>query len=184
MISAPVTLLVGLLVIGSGLLVAQGLASARKGKVQFEALLLEDDSAFPACPSDLVNRIFFADDSKFIQAANSPHLAELFRRERRQVALVWVQQTSASIHRVMHDHKRIARVSKDLDFETEVKLLWLYSELMLLCGALALAVQAVGPLGVRRLAVYADAHSQRLAQVQQSFQAATRPRELPRVGAA
>lgn len=184
MITAPVAVFVGFMVLASALLAARGVVSARRGASQFDAMLLEDGSALPTCPTDLVTRIFSADDSKFIRATNSAQLARLFQMERKQVALVWVQQTSAVIQRTMREHKQVARVSHDIDFQTELKLLWLYSELMLLCGALSLAVQSIGPLGVRRLAIYADAHSQRLAKVQQSFKAATSTRELPRVGVA
>jgi hypothetical protein len=183
MIPTPVAYLVAFVLIAGSLLAAQGLATARKGKSQFDAMLLDDDSAFPACPPDFVRRLFSPDDSKFISQTNSSQLSELFQRERKQVALVWVQQTSAAIQRTMRDHKQIARVSSDIDFQTEVKLLCLYSELLCLCGALSLAIQSIGPLRVRAIAVYADAHSQRLAQVEHSFRAATSPRELPRVGA-
>ena len=179
MITAPATFLVGLVLLCSAVLAGKGISAARRGTSQFDALLLEDGSAFPACPTDLVARVFSAEDAKFIRAANSPQLDELFHRERKQVALVWVQQTSAVIQRIMREHKQIARVSHDIDFQTEVKLLLLYSELMLLCGVLSLAVQSIGPLGVRRLAIYADAHSQRLAQVQESFKVATSPATFP-----
>jgi hypothetical protein len=185
MIGVPDTLLISAaLLVFLTLLTIRGVAAARAASLESGSLLPCDTTEIPACPRDFAARVFSAEDSQFVRATNSPQLAKLFQLERKQVALIWIQQTSAAIQRVMNEHKQIARLSHDIDFETEVKLLYLYSELMLLCGVLFVAVRYIGPVGVRRLAVYADAHSQRLAQVQQSFKAATRPPELPRVGAA
>jgi hypothetical protein len=183
-IGVPTALLVGfMLLLVLLLLAARGMTAARELPSRSDAPLLEDGCEFPLCSPEFSSRIFSPDDSKFVSGTKSPQLGKLFRSERKAVALLWVQQTSAAIQRVMREHAHLARGSEDLQFATEVKLALLYAELMLICGLLFVAIRTAGPLWLGRLALYADAHSQRLAQVQQSFKAATSTRELPGAGA-
>lgn len=162
----------------------KGMAVARSMPAAADLMLPDDTDEVPPCPREFVNRVFSPDDWRFISGMKSPALEKLFHSERKAVAVLWVQQTSAAIQRAMQEHKLVARSSEDLDFTTELKLLLLYSELMCICGLLSVAVQSVGPLWIRNLAVYADSHAQQLVRVQQSFQAAASPREVRRAGAA
>jgi len=162
----------------------KGRAAARSVPLAAEIMVPDDTNEFPDCPREFVARVFSRDDWRYISDMKSPPLEKLFHSERKAVALLWVQQTSAAIQRAMHEHKLVARSSEDLEFTTELKLLLLYSQLMCICGLLSVAIQSVGPLWIRNLAVYAEAHAQRLVRVQQSIQAAASPREVRRVGAA
>jgi len=184
MISVPASLAVGVLLFGFCLLVARGKFAARRLESSSELILFDEGSELPACPSEFFARVFSDEDAVYVLAINSPELVKFFVRERKQVALAWIQQTSAIVQRTMDEHKAIARVSRDLVPATEVRLWCSYYWLMFVCGALSSAVQLLGPTRLRTIAVYADAHSQRLARVQQSFKAVTSPREFPRVGAA
>jgi hypothetical protein len=149
-----------------------------------ELSLIEDGADIPACTPEFVSRVFSSEDARFISGARSDQLAKLFHSERKAVALIWVRQISVSIQSTMRDHTRIARSSEGLEFLTELKLFATYIQLMLFCGLLFVAIQSVGPSWLGSMATYVDAHSQRLASAQQSFRAATAPREFPRVGAA
>jgi hypothetical protein len=182
MIGVP-ALLVGFLLLVLLLVAASGMAVARGLSPRSDSPLLEDASELAPCPPECSSRIFSPDDSKFVSSANSSQLKKLFRNERKDVALLWVRQTSAAIQWVMREHARVARASEDLEFSTELKLFLLYVELMLICGLLFVAIRLAGPLWLRRLALYADAHSQRLAQVQKSFKAASSTREFHGSGA-
>jgi hypothetical protein len=167
------------------LLLLLGMRGASSGQLSFRSdlALLEGGSEATLCPPEFVSRIFSTEDSQFVTATRCPQLRKFFYRERKIVALVWVQQTSAAIQRTMREHRELARVSQDLEFTTEARLVLLYTELMLVCGLLWLAIHLAGPLSPRHLALYAEAHAQRLAQVHQSFKAATSPRELHGAGA-
>jgi hypothetical protein len=168
MIGVPIAMLIAFVLLALLLLVgARGIFAARELSSRSDVPFTEDGTELSLCPPEFVSRIFSIDDSKFVSATKSPQLRQLFRRERRAVALLWVQQTSAAIQRIMHEHLQLARVSHDLEFATEVQLFLLYAELMLICGLLFVAIQSAGPASLRSLAIYADAHSQRLAQVQQ-----------------
>lgn len=184
MIGTPEALGAGCILLVGVLLVLRGKSAARALASAPELALFEEGADIPACPGGFVDRVFSHQDAGYIAAANSTQLTKLFRRERKQVALAWVQQTALIIQRAMDEHRAIARVSRDLEPVTEIKLWFLYYRLMFVCGSLHLAVQALGPGGLRAVATYAHAHSQRLTQVQQSFAAATRASELPRAGAA
>jgi hypothetical protein len=175
-------LVFGFLVLVLLLLVAISVIAARNLASLSDSPLPDDLSELAPCPPEYSSRIFSSDDSMFVASSNSPQLQKLFRAERKAVALLWVRQTSAAMQRVFREHTRHARASEDLEFATEVKLFGFYVELMLLCGLLFVAIQLGGPFWLRGLALYADAHSQRLAQVQQSFKAAASPRELDGAG--
>jgi hypothetical protein len=183
LIGIPAAMLIGvMLLLVLLLLAARGMAAARELPSGSDAPFLEDASESTPCPPEFASRIFSPHDSKFVSSTKSPQLAKLFRSERKIVALLWVQQTSAAIQRTMREHAQIARASEDLEFATEMKLALLYAELMLICGVLLVAIRTVGPLWLGRLAVYADAHLQRLARVQESFKASTFARQLHGAG--
>jgi len=183
MIGVPGALAIGFLLLLFLLLVAaRGVSAARELSSRSNLALTEEGAELAPCPPKFVSRIFSRDDSEFVSGTKSPQLQQLFRRERKVVALLWVQQTSGAIRRTMREHAQVARGSDDLEFATEIKLVLLYAELMFLCGVLFVAVQSAGPLWLGQLAIYLQTHSQRLAQVQQSFKTAAAPRELQSAG--
>ena len=62
-----------------------------------------------ACLPEFVSRIFSGDDLAFVWRLDSPELKSQFRRERHAVALLWVQQTSAAVRRIMRRHLDASR---------------------------------------------------------------------------
>ena len=174
MIGIPTAVLLGsVLLVLLLLLATRGSATAREIASRLDVSLLDDEGGLDPCPPEFVTRIFAPDDWEFVRDTKSRELQKLFRRERKQVALVWVHQTSTAIRRIMREHTEITRQSRDLHFATETKLVLLYGELMLICGMLFLAIQSAGPERVGGLAVYADTLSQRLAQAQQDVKVVT-----------
>jgi hypothetical protein len=172
----------GLLLLLLLLLGTRGISAARGLSSRSDLPLCDDAADLAPCPQEFVPKIFSRADWEFVSQTKSPKLEKLFRSERKAVALLWVRQTSAAIQRVMREHKDAARESRDLEFTTEVKLVLLYGELMLLCGVLFLAIQSAGPLWIRDVALYADSLSQRFAEVQQGFADAASPREIRTMG--
>lgn len=183
MIGVPTALLIGtILLLALLFLATRGSAVAGSLSAKSDVSLLEDAGELAPCPPEFVARIFDSADWRFVARANSPQLESLFRRERKLVALLWVQQTSAAIQHIMRQHKEASRQSDDLNFSTETKIILLYSQLLLICGLLSVAIQASGPQHVRGLAVYADTLSHRLAEVEQGFRIATTGRQLHNAG--
>ena len=176
-------LIAAVLLFAVALLVRKGMAVASEVAMPSNEFV-DDGAEIPPCPPEFVSRVFSPDDAKYVSGTQSDQLIKLFRSERKAVALVWVRQMSAAIQRTMREHTTMARGSEGLELVTEVKLFLTFGELILFCGVLFVAIRFVGPAWLGRMAVYVDAHSQRLAVAQQSFRAATSPREFPRVGAA
>jgi hypothetical protein len=178
-IGIPTAVLLGVVLLVLLLLLAtRGSSAAREISSRLDVPLLDDKSSLEPCPPEFVTRIFALDDWEFVRGTKSVELQKLFRRERKVVALVWVQQTSMAIRRIMREHTEIARQSGDLNFATETKLVLLYGELMLICGTLFLAIQSAGPERVGGLALYANTLSQRLAQTQRDFIVVTTGQEF------
>jgi hypothetical protein len=183
MIGVPGALMIALLLFLFLLLLAtRGMSSARELSSRLDVPLHDDPAELAPCPPEFVPKIFSRDDWEFVSAAKSPHLERLFRRERKAVALLWVQQTSRAIQLVMREHAAAARQSDDLEFTTEAQLFLQYVQLMFVCGILFAVIQSTGPLWLRGLALHADSLSQRIAQAQLAFRGATAPRELHELG--
>jgi len=127
-----------------------------------EALLARQSEDLRDCPQEFVFRIFEGDDLKFISGFASPQLQKFFRRERNAVALLWVQETSAAIRRIMHQHLETSRRSKDLHVATEAKIFAQYAQLRFLCGILFVSIELVGPQKLRGMALYAQELTQQL----------------------
>jgi hypothetical protein len=129
----------------------------------------EEDATEP-CPEEFVFRIFSSADWEFVRGLKTGSIERLFERERKKVAVVWVHQTSAMIRKVMREHARAARHSKNLEFSTEINILAQFLILMAVCGALSVAIQIAGPLWLGSLARLAQRLSQRVTKLQESFQ--------------
>ncbi len=181
---------VSIALISGTLLLILLLLFARKGGIAVRGLPVrsyvppdDDEAALETCPPEFVPKIFSQEDSEFVSKLESPHLGQLFRKERKQVALLWVRQTSAGIRRIMREHAEVARRSSDLEFRTELKVFLQYSELTLVCGILLAAIQLAGPVQVRGLALHASRLSRSIADAQEAFKAAAAGREMPGLGA-
>ena len=123
-----------------------------------------DDGIVGACPPEFVSKIFSREDLKFISRIGSPQLQMFFRQERNGVALVWVQQTSCAIRKIMRQHVEISRRSKDLEFTTEAKLFLQYVQVRFICAFLFASIELVGPHRLRGIAFYAHELTQRAQQ--------------------
>jgi hypothetical protein len=128
--------------------------------------------ALESCPAEYVSKIFSRDDWEFVAAMKSPSLERFFSEERKSLALLWVQQTSADVQKIMRQHAELSRRSEDLDFATEIKLFSRYAELRMICGILVVSIELAGPLWLRGLALHVSKLSQRIEQAQEAFHAA------------
>ena len=134
---------------------------------------VHDDNMVWACPPEFVANIFSCEDLKFISQIGSPELEKYFRLERNGVALVWVQQTSASICKIMRQHVETSRRSRDLEFKTEARIFVQYAQIRLICAFLFVSIELLGPQRLRGLALYAHELTQRIGRARQAFDLAT-----------
>jgi hypothetical protein len=122
------------------------------------------------CPEIFVTRVFSRADWDYVQRLEADGIRNLFQRERKKLALLWVRQTSLMIRKAMREHAGAARQSSNLEFSTEIRIFGQFVMLMLVCGILSVAIQIAGPLSLSGLARFAQRLSQRVAKVQESFE--------------
>lgn len=126
------------------------------------------------CPPDVLERIFSPKDFEFILTLKSPRITEIFRRERKIIAILWVKRTSDVVRQIMRRHALNVRSSEDLRVAAEAYFLLRYTALLLICGTLIVLIQTAGPLAVRSLAVYASGLVEQISSLGQELQAAVR----------
>ena len=143
------------------------LASRQSG---LDRAATQEDASEP-CPAEVVDRVFARADWEFVRGLQARGIERLFQQERKAIALVWVGQTSALMQRVIGEHARAARQSKNLEFSTEINIVAQFLVLMAVCGILSAAIQIAGPMSLGGLAHFAQKLSQRMSRLQESFQA-------------
>jgi hypothetical protein len=124
------------------------------------------------CPKEFVSMVFSRSDWEFVHGLESRAVERLFAQERKKVALVWIRGTSALVRRVVSEHARAARQSKNLDFLRETNILGQFLLLIISCRILSIAIQIAGPMRLGDLAQFAHRLSQQVNNLQDSFQAA------------
>jgi hypothetical protein len=150
----------------------------RKSNADWDPAPPDQDESREACPLEFVTQIFSEEDLEFLSKLKSPHLDELFQRERTAVALLWVQETSAAIGLIMKRHLEASRLSEDLEFAVEARVFLLYVRLRVICGLLFLLIGLAGPQRLRGMALYTDRLTQRIGASRREFETGTRAREM------
>ncbi len=121
---------------------AQVLVSARQALLTLRTELLDQE---------LVARIFARDDLVFIQSEHSRSLESIFFKERRRVALIWVERVRSQIQLLRQLHLGSARFYARLEFKTELSLGWSFVTLLVTCRALKLAFWLAGPYAAPKM---------------------------------
>ena len=137
-----------------------------------------EDTGINACAPEFVSQIFSGRDAAYVGRLNSRELERQFHHERNGVALLWVQQTSAAVQRIMRRHVEASRRSRDIEFLTEARIFLQYAQLRAACAFLFLGIGLTGAQEVRGIALYADRLTQRIGQVAREFDAGLREREM------
>jgi hypothetical protein len=167
------------------LLILLFLFERRRGSVKSQLPIKADDlldnsdgdaSAEEPCPAEFTSRIFSGGDWRFVSQMQSARLENVFHRERRGVALLWVRQTCAAVRRIMQEHTDMTRRSEDLNVTTEMKIFARYGELLLICAALTVLIRVAGPLWLHGLALHANKLSERIVSAEHALRGATRQR--------
>lgn len=137
-----------------------------------------EDADLSACPPEFVSQIFSSGDLAYVGRQNSRELERQFHHERNGVALLWVQQTSAGVQRIMKRHVEASRRSPDIEFITEAGIFLQYARLRAACALMFVGIGLTGAQEVRGIALYADRLTHRIGQVAREFDAGLRAREM------
>jgi len=140
--------------------------------------LPDQGEAVEVCPPEFVLQIFSGQDLAFISGLESPDLKRHFLRERNAVALLWVQQTTAAIHRIMRRHLEASRLSEDIEFAMEARIFLQYAQLRLICGVLSLLIGLAGPQRLHGMALRADKLTRHIGEVLREFESGARTGEM------
>jgi hypothetical protein len=114
------------------------------------------------CPPEVLERIFDPGDSDFIARQHSHEAQELFHRERKRLAYLWLRQTRQEIANVRQFHTETARKSTDLNPGTELKIAVDCILVSGMCWLMAVAIYFLGPIEMRSMARYTSALSAQL----------------------
>lgn len=139
---------------------------------------LDEGEELETCPPEFVSQIFSSGDLAYVGRLNSRELERQFHHERNGVALLWVQQTSAGVQRIMRRHVEASRRSRDIELLTEARLFLQYARLRTACALLFISIGLTGAQQVRGIALYADRLTHRIGQVAREIDAGTSEREM------
>lgn len=120
---------------------------------------------------DIASRIFSREDREFVLRLGSPGLRNMYQKERRKVALLWVARISRAVGNIMQQHKLASRYSRNLDARTEAKLVLQHAQFRLVCGLLMVLIRIFGPHVLGDLAAHVGELYQRISK-------AVRPSEI------
>jgi hypothetical protein len=101
--------------------------------------------------------IFSGEDRQFISQEGDKQITSLFRRERKRLALRWIERQRYQSASIMRRHREASGRAADLRPSSEATLFLRYCQLNLLFEILAVSVWLVGPEGLHGLAESADA---------------------------
>lgn len=137
-----------------------------------------EDADLIVCPPEFVSQIFSSRDASYVGRLNSRELERQFNHERNGVALLWVQQTSAVVQRIMRRHLEASRRSRDIELLSEARILFQYAQVRTACALVFVGIGLAGAQRVRGIALHADRLSQRIGRVAREFDAGLGAREI------
>ena len=153
-------LLISTAVAGIALFVAFFLHSTRQAREEYQAsggAKSELGDFWRDAGRTAVSGIFSSDDEQFISGEADVKLRALFRRERKRLALRWIERQKHEAAGIMSRHRDASRQAADLLPANELRLLLRYARLRLTFEFLAVSVWLVGPQRLRGLAEEANA---------------------------
>lgn len=112
--------------------------------------------------------IFSSEDQQFIAGEADQQLCALFRRQRKRLALRWIERQKREATAIIRRHRDASRGAADLQPANEVRLFLRYARLRLTLEFLAVSVWLVGPQRLRGLAEEANAGFHGMANVSTS----------------
>jgi hypothetical protein len=146
------------LMVGIGLLVFLWLLARRErapvegcGRQFVEARQALRTLQLGLLPENLIERIFDPEDFRYVTAASSEDIGNLFLQERKRISLMWVRRVRCEIRNLMRFHLDYSRLHAKLSLLTEIRLALDFGVLLLACRALRVLLYWRGPYGAGAL---------------------------------
>jgi hypothetical protein len=123
-------------------------------------------SSFPRdTAAPLLSRIFSASDLQYVQLQNNPHVLQLFRQERKRVALLFLSDLRLRTHEIKSLHTRAALTASAPSPGAEVRIAFGYFSVLFFAALLSMLVQCFGISAIRFLAAPAAALARQLSSL-------------------
>jgi hypothetical protein len=106
--------------------------------------------------------LFGSEDWKYVASLGSKTLKRHFLKERRALALAWVEAARSEARALMRVHRTTVRTSPHLHLGVELRISCVYFEFLLYCSLLHIAIRMRGPVALQSFVALADARSARL----------------------
>jgi len=116
-------------------------------------------------PRDIVERIFATQDLEYVTRVAPAEVQRAFLRERKRIAIAWVERLRSSFVKLMRLHRAQARVYPQLSLRKEIGLGINFVALLATCGALQVAFRLRGPYAAPRMLETATAAAARVCLI-------------------
>jgi hypothetical protein len=116
-------------------------------------------------PRDLVERIFATRDLEYVTRVAPPEIQRAFLRERKRIAIAWVERLRSSFVKLMRLHRTQARVYPHLSLRKEIGLGLNFVAILGTCTALQVVFRVRGPYAAPRMLETATAAAARVCMI-------------------
>jgi hypothetical protein len=135
---------------------AQALQDARNALDTLQLSLL---------PPEVVARIFARDDLEYVESTTPEHIQKYFFKERRHIALMWINQLRSQIVNLRRFHLGRSRFYAVVDTRTEIGLALSLATLISACHVLQVLLYVRGSLGAPRMVGATIAKAARVCEI-------------------
>jgi hypothetical protein len=150
--------LIFFLLLGAGFLLALFLfwrrdhSSAEGGaEALLEARSALNTLQFNLLPPELIERIFAREDLEFVESSTPAHIREYFLKERKQIALIWINQVRSQIVSLRRFYLGRSRFYAHISVATEISMALNFITLLSECRMVQFLVYLRGPLAAPRV---------------------------------
>jgi len=135
-------------------------------------------------PPALVHRIFARDDLAFVRSQGLPEIEDLFLKERKRIAILWLERVRTEIQLLRRLHLGAARFYARLSVRAELSLAWDFAVLLFGCRLLQVAFAVAGPYAAPGIVETVAQTATRVCEVsREALSFLSRP-DLPTLGGA
>lgn len=169
------------LILGAGFLLSLYLFARRGSRVEGSAEdVLKARQALTVLqsgllPPEIAKRIFSTGDYEYVTGGAASCLREVFLKERRQIALLWVAQVRQQILSLQQFHLKSARFYSTLSVRTETRLAFEFLTLLCVCRWLQIALYLRGPYAAPQMVGRAAAAASRVCEISEKSMSFLKP---------
>jgi hypothetical protein len=120
---------------------------------------------FSLLPPELIARIFARADLEYIESSTSQEIQKYFHKERRQIALIWINQVRSHLVSLRRFYVGRSRFYAQMSGGTEMSLAWNFAMLLSACRMVQLLLYVRGPLAAPRMVGATIAKAGRVCEV-------------------